>query len=165
MKTNNTRSGSSSVKEAEELDSPLISELQSIIRLLVDSEKGFTDAASNIENAEIASLFRSFVGERASMATDLQDVLGDSGNEAPTTGTVVGTLHRTWLDLRSAISGQDSYAILSEAERGEDYIKGEYEKALRMVWGDRIHSILSTQYLQIKTAHDRVRNLRDKFAK
>jgi uncharacterized protein (TIGR02284 family) len=163
----NTNTLADSVLEAEvkRVASSSIGELQSLIRLLVDSEKGFGDASVHIEHAEIAALFRSFVGERSALATELQDLVRDMGDEAPTSGTVAGTLHRSWLDLRSVITGQDSFAILSEAERGEDYIKAEYEKALRMDWSNTIHSVLSRQYLKVREAHDQVRNLRDSFSK
>ncbi len=113
------------------LDSIMVGELQAIIRLLVDSEEVFMDAANRIEHAEIAALFRSFVGERAAMANELQDLVCDYGNEAPTSGTILGKLHRMWMDLRSAVNGQDPFTIFAEAERGEVYIKTEYEKALR----------------------------------
>ena len=45
------------------------------------------------------------------------------------------------------ISGGDSYAILSEAERGEDAIKGAYEEAMPSVSGSALNDVLSRQYV------------------
>jgi uncharacterized protein (TIGR02284 family) len=97
------------------------------------------------------------------MATDLQDMLRDCGDIAPTSGTLIGTINRNWLDLRSVLSGQDTFALLVEAERGEDYIKGEYQRALKMVIGDKIHSLLSMHYLMVQAAHDQVQELRESY--
>lgn len=72
-----------------------------------------------------------------------------------------------WTVLRSpsyTISGGDSHAILSEAERGEDAIKGAYEDAMPSVTANIVHDVLSRQYLRVKADHDRIKSMRDKFA-
>ena len=52
------------------------------------------------------------------------------GGEPDQDGSTLGSLHQTWLDLKSAITGRDDKAIINEVERGEDYLKGKFETAL-----------------------------------
>lgn len=152
-------------KRIDPLDDVLVNNLKSLTRLLIDSEDGLSDASENIGNAEIAALFRSITGERNKMATELQDLIRDFGDEAPVSGTISGALHRTWLDLRNSLSGQDPHSILVEAERGENYMKREYEIVLSLDCETAVHSVLSDHYLKVKAAHDRVRGLRDSYAR
>ena len=61
--------------------------------------------------------------------------------------------------------GQDALSILLEVERGENYIRREYEIALNLDWGVAIHGVLSNHYVKVKWAYDRVVRLRDSYAK
>lgn len=38
-------------------------------------------------------------------------------------GTVLGSAHRMFLNLKSVVTGQDDKAIIAEVEQGEDHIK------------------------------------------
>jgi hypothetical protein len=43
------------------LDGKIVSEVQALVRLLVDSEEGFAEAAKSVKHTEVATLFRTFV--------------------------------------------------------------------------------------------------------
>jgi uncharacterized protein (TIGR02284 family) len=164
MKSTTKHSVSSTDDTVDCISEELISSVQSLIQMNIDSQKGFSEAAESVDHAEIAALFRGLSEERSHLATELQKLVQTKGEEPMTNGSVVGALHRSWLDLRSALSGGDVHAVLSEAERGEDYIKDAYENALDVAVGCEWHAILSQQYAEIKVAHDRIRDLRDAFA-
>jgi hypothetical protein len=72
-------------------------------------------------------------------------------------------MHRGWLSLREAVSKRDDKAILEEVERGEDYAKGEYKKALEHDLPANLRVIVECQYQGVIANHDRVRNLRDRY--
>jgi uncharacterized protein (TIGR02284 family) len=55
--------------------------------------------------------------------------------------------------------------VLVEAERGEDQIKRAYEDALVRTAGSAMNDVLTRQYARVKSGHDRIRDLRDHFAK
>ena len=72
------------------------------------------------------------------------------------------SMHRGWINIKSAVTGKDEHAILAECERGEDSAVAEYRKALDA--GDlpaHVAETLRAQSGVVKAAHDRVRNLRD----
>ncbi|MEI9894729.1 MAG: PA2169 family four-helix-bundle protein [Chthoniobacter sp.] len=72
-----------------------------------------------------------------------------------------GTLHRGWINLKTAIGGRDQHAILAECERGEDIAVAEYKKTLDQELPKDIREIVEHQYAAIVAAHDRVKALRD----
>lgn len=146
------------------LSDQTISKLQQLIRINIDSEQGFDEAATQIADSRIADLFTELSGQRSQYATELQDYVQWNGETPRDKGSYAAAFHRTWLDIRSMLSGGDSHAVLSEAERGEDQIKKAYEDALLETAGSAMNDVLTRQYASIKKGHDRVRDLRDSFA-
>jgi len=59
------------------------------------------------------------------------------------------------------LSGGDAYAVLAEAERGEDQIKHAYEDVLQETAGSAMNDVLQSQYAIVKAGHDKIRDLRD----
>jgi uncharacterized protein (TIGR02284 family) len=82
------------------------------------------------------------------------------GGDPENTGSVAATLHRGWINIKSAVTGADENAVIAECERGEDSAVSNYQDALndQNLPAD-IRSIVERQYTQIKDAHDRVRAL------
>jgi hypothetical protein len=84
-----------------------------------------------------------------------------NGEEAVEDGSFLAAFHRAWISLRELLSGGSSYAILSEAERGEDAIKKAYEDVLIATAGNAVNDVLTRQYATVKAGHDRVREMRN----
>lgn len=140
-----------------------IDKIQKLIRANIDAYDGFTECAEQIEDPSIAKLFRELADERSELATELQNYVEWNGEEADDSGTFAAQVHRAWIAVRSTLSGGDAYAILAEAERGEDHIKHAYEDVLRDTAGSALNDVLQAQYFCVKRAHDRVRDMRDGF--
>ena len=70
-------------------------------------------------------------------------------------------MHRCWMKCREHFSTNDTYAIVAEAERGEDYIKAAYEDALKDHPGSAMSDILHNQHAAVKMDHDMIRDLQD----
>jgi uncharacterized protein (TIGR02284 family) len=76
-------------------------------------------------------------------------------------GSVSGSMHRAWTNIKSAITGMNEHAVLAECERGEDAAKHAYEGALKQDLPTDVRTIIERQYQGVKENHDRVRNLRN----
>ncbi len=83
------------------------------------------------------------------------------GGDPEKSGSMSGSLHRGWLDIKSVITGKDDHAIVAEAERGEDVAKTVYENALKEALPSTVLAIVQQQAVKIRQVHDQVRNLRD----
>ena len=140
--------------------------LQESIQINIDSRDGFKEAAEQLKDkhSTIESLFHRLAGERAMQASELQAMVASHAKEPEHSGSVSAAAHRVWTDLRSALGGGE-HAVLAEAERGEDRIKGKYEQAIRELAGCGCIPTLHRQYAAVKVSHDTVRDLRDRCKK
>jgi uncharacterized protein (TIGR02284 family) len=140
----------------------ITSTINNLIETLKDGEKGFKEAADAISDPQLKSLFTEYSQQRSRFASELQAQVRSIGEAEPeTSGSVAGAMHRGWIDLKSAITSQEESAILAECERGEDSAVQEFEKAMREDLPSSVRDIVSRQYSGIKSAHDRIKNLRD----
>jgi uncharacterized protein (TIGR02284 family) len=136
--------------------------LNNLIETLKDGQEGFKQAAESVIDPKLKSLFRDYSQQRSRFATALQTEARQHGEtKSETSSSATGALHRGWINLKSAITGGDEHAILAECERGEDSAVEEYKKALHDGLSPSTHELVSSQFAQIKAAHDQIRSLRD----
>ncbi len=102
-----------------------------LIATTLDSMKGYREAAEHSESAQHKQFFREMSEERSQVAADLQAHVRALGGEAEDESSTSGAAHRTWVDLKAAVTGRDEKAIVNEVERGEDYIKEKFEGAMK----------------------------------
>jgi uncharacterized protein (TIGR02284 family) len=100
--------------------------------------------------------------ERAQMAAELQTEVRSLGGDPDKGGSMSGSIHRGWLNLKAAITGHDDHAIVSEAERGEDVAKEAYESALKATLPPSAQTLVQQQAAKVRRVHDAVRDLRDR---
>ena len=110
-----------------------ISLLNSLIETIKDGEQGFKTAAEGLTSPDVKAKFLRYSRERGQMAGELQAEVRRLGGDPEHSGSISGTMHRGWLDIKSAITGRDDHAIAAEAERGEDVAKSAFESALKEV--------------------------------
>ncbi len=154
-----------SVETKTSLNDATVSKLQDLIRINIDSEEGFQEAVQQLEDSRLTGVFAELGAQRAQNATELQDYVQWNGEKPRDEGSYAAAFHRTWMDLRSTLNGGDTHVILCEAERGEDSIKKAYEDALKETAGSAVNDVLTRQYANVKSGHDRIRDLRDQYAK
>jgi uncharacterized protein (TIGR02284 family) len=139
-----------------------ISTINGLIETLRDGEKGFKEAADAVKDPQLKNLFREYSQQRSRFASELQSQAQALGESKPeTTSSAAGAMHRAWINLKSAVTSGDDKSILSECERGEDSAVHEYEEAMRDGLTGQMREIVARQFSEIKSAHDRVKHLRD----
>jgi uncharacterized protein (TIGR02284 family) len=139
-----------------------ISTLNNLIETLKDGEQGFRTAAEALKDPQIKSQFQEYSRDRAQMARELQDEVRKLGGDPEKSGSVSGSLHRGWIDIKSAVTGKDDHAILAEAERGEDVAKDQFEQAVKSGSLGSAATVVQSQGAKVRQAHDHVRTLRDR---
>jgi uncharacterized protein (TIGR02284 family) len=139
----------------------LISTLNNLIETCKDGQEGFQQSAEGVQNSQLKSLFYEFGQQRAQFAGTLQGLVRELGGDPETSSSTAGALHRGWINIKSAITGQDDSAILNEAERGEDVAKNAYKDALEENLPANIRSAVQEQYSAVQAAHDQIKALRD----
>ncbi len=139
--------------------------LEDLIETLEDGRKGFAQAAEKLDGDDsngMAAKFRNYADQRAQFSVELRRLAGDAGFEVSENGSAGAALHRGWIALADALTGDDPHAVLAAAEAGEDHAVEEYEDAMKSGnLSSDIHDVVVRQFNEIKKAHDDVRNMRD----
>jgi uncharacterized protein (TIGR02284 family) len=139
----------------------VISVLNGLIETCRDGQEGFKQAADGVNRSDLKKLFFEFSQQRATFVGDLQSLVQTLGSDPENSGSIAGSLHRGWMDLKAAITGNGEGAVLNECERGEDSAVKEYKSALEQNLPAYILQTIQDQYTSIKSAHDRIKALRD----
>ena len=141
----------------------ILSTINGLIETLKDGQEGFRQASEAVRDFQLKMLLGEYSLQRAKFAGELQNEAINLGEHNPeTSSSTAGALHRAWINLKSAITSHDEHAILAECERGEDTAVNEYKKAMEEdELSAPIRETISRQYAEVKSAHDRIRALRD----
>lgn len=138
--------------------------LNDLIQINNDRADGFEKASADIkdENIDLKAVFEKLASGSRSNVTTLAGLVGRHAEDPETGNTILGTLHRTWIDIKASFGGDDRHSILAECERGEDAIKKAYKDALQEnELGENVRSVLLTQQQEINVSHDAIKALRD----
>jgi uncharacterized protein (TIGR02284 family) len=133
--------------------------LNDLIETCKDGEQGFLTCAEDIRNPQLKTLFGTMARHCAEAAAELRGEVQRLGGKPERSGSLAGSAHRRWVDIKSAIMGKDDAAVLAECERGEDVAKSSYESALKKDLPAPIRSIIERQFHGVMQHHDRVRAL------
>lgn len=143
------------------LDQNTIDKLQELIRINLDSAKGFREAADELDENILGEKLIQIANERDRQARELQEYVCVNNEDPVDEGSYAAAVHRCWMKTRSLFSGGDTYAIMAEVERGEVQIKDAYKDALKEEPGSAMNDILLRQFEEVKSIHDNVRDIRD----
>lgn len=137
----------------------VISTLNNLIETCKDGEQGFRTAAEGLRDLQTKTIFQEYARQRAQMTIELQAEVRRLGGDPEKAGSVSGSMHRGWINIKSAVTGKDDSSIIAEAERGEDVAKSAYESAVKETLPPQTQTIVQRQAGQVREAHDRVRDL------
>lgn len=141
----------------------IISTLNDLIKTCNDGKEGFKTCAEDakLSSPNLKSLMHEREGECAAAADELSSLVRSYGDEPTKGSTAGGTLHRGWLNVKTAITGKSDVAVLEECERGEDIAKKSYVKALEKPLPDSIRVVVERQYQGVLRNHGQIKMLRD----
>ena len=141
-------------------NSDTISTLNNLIETCRDGQEGFKDAAESVDNSALKSLFYDYSQQRAGFVGALQGEVRRLGGDPGDTGSMAAALHRGWINIKSAVAGNDEAAVINECERGEDSAVEQYEEALNTMLPAPTRDLVASQYTQVKAAHDRISDMK-----
>src|SRR5947209_2685812 len=94
--------------------SEMRSSVKTLIQVLHDSHQGFQDIGEHLKDSAAKRFFQEEATVRAKFEHDLKQAAGATEDVG---GTVVGSAHRVWGDLKANLGGGD-HTLLATAEQG-----------------------------------------------
>jgi uncharacterized protein (TIGR02284 family) len=126
--------------------------IQAILDACADGERGYRAAAGGVSDPGCALMFGHYADERARFAVDLRHAAhGDAA--IPATGSIVGALHRGWIEARAVVTHGKARGLVAECARGEEATLRAYHEALRGDLSPGLRELVQEQYEAIKKAH------------
>jgi len=106
-------------------------QLNHLIIIANDGKIGYAQAADNVNAPMLKAMFVRLSSERAEFAEQLTRLVVAGGAEPEHGSGPVGTLHRVWIDIKTAFVTDDNHSVLKECIKGDQAAESAYETALK----------------------------------
>jgi uncharacterized protein (TIGR02284 family) len=135
-----------------------------LVETLKDGERGFASAADKLRDSnrpEWATTLQKFSEQRADFSREIIDMAHEYHEDVDESGTVAAALHRGWISLKDALTGDDAGSVLGAAVTGENHAVSEYEKALEQDLSAGFRDLVTRQHAAVVAARDEVKSLQN----
>ncbi|MCB2376934.1 PA2169 family four-helix-bundle protein [Hymenobacter sp. BT635] len=131
-----------------------------LVEINKTAAKGYQEAAEGVSSPDLKSKLSQLSQQRSQFVSQLSQQAQQLGINAQDGNTVEGVVadaaaavHRGWINIKSAITGQDDSAILGECETGDATALAAYETALKsQEIPAQARTIIEQQHSEILTA-------------
>jgi uncharacterized protein (TIGR02284 family) len=133
-----------------------------LVETLKDGERGFAAASEKLrdsDRAEWATTLQRLSEQRAGFRREIVELGHAYGDDVDESGSAAAALHRGWISLKDALTGDDAGSVLGAAVTGEDHAVSEYEKALEKDLSSGFREVVSRQHAAIVAARNEVKAL------
>lgn len=139
-----------------------INGLQELLQKNYDAVNGYKQVMQKTENKPLKKWLSNQAAQRSEFATQIDKKLR-AINQAPIEGgSSLAALHRTWIDVKTAVKPNTDEAILQECVRGEKASVSEYEAKIESDnYTGELNTLLVNQLGQIKSTLNVVKSLED----
>jgi uncharacterized protein (TIGR02284 family) len=150
--------------ESSSNNSGVVDTLKEVGKIIRDSEEGYRHSANDIDDWQLRSMFLELARVRSEQGDEIDRLLQRFGGEAvPKGGSTSGTLHRTFVDLKAAITGNNRQAVVNEVVRGESYAESVFDRALRADLPADVRQVVQRQHNSVRESRDRVRRMQQEM--
>lgn len=137
-----------------------IKSLNYLIGTCIDGENGYREAAEEATSSDLKTRLMRLGQQRAQFRGELEQEVLRLGGDPKESGSAGAALHRTWLNVRDAITGKDDDAILKESQRGEKAALDNYDDVLGRDLPADLRETVARQQGQIQQAYSELENLK-----
>ncbi|MBB2986369.1 PA2169 family four-helix-bundle protein [Terracoccus luteus] len=133
-----------------------------LVETLKDGEKGYAQSAEKLrdsEHAEWATTMQRLSEQRAEFRREIVGLGHEYGDDVDESGSALAALHRGWMSLKDALTGDDASGVLGAAVSGEDHAVTEYEKGLKEDLSDGFRDVVQRQHAAIVSAREELKAL------
>ena len=126
--------------------------LNHLIERAIDGQKGFRQAAENAAAVSLKTRFTAASAERAKFVEELKAKIDALGQQPELKGSVLGSVHREWIDLSAALGSSDK-DVLGAVKKGEETALQYYREALKTQMPEDVREIIAEQTKKIESSY------------
>ena len=133
--------------------------LNNLLEKNYDAEKGYKDAAEQIENPKMKDFLQKQAQKRYDFGHEIKTEIKNYGEQPDKGGSAKGTVHRAWMDLKAAVASSSEEQVMEEVQRGEQSAINEYNEVISETsLPPSVQQILTKQRDQIVEAQQSAKN-------
>ena len=135
--------------------------LEDLATTAEDGARGYEQAADHVEDSTIAKIFRDLGEERSRIAQNLRaEIATRYQTTVAETGSVAAAVHRGWIAIKDALTGDDPEAVVNAAESAEEYAVDQFDEALTHPFPSDVLASLRDHRDKVLAALNRIRDLK-----
>lgn len=136
--------------------------LQDLLEKNYDAEKGYKKALTAVDDIQLKNFLKQQAVLRGRFATEIDKELRDLNESPKNSGSASGSLHRAWIDVKTAVTGNDDKAVLEECIRGEKASIENYQEVLKsQAFPPKIKATLAKQVGEVQATLHKIQSLED----
>jgi uncharacterized protein (TIGR02284 family) len=143
----------------------IVEELNELVKINNDRIQGYMKAVEDNKDPQLDHLFNEMIVQsqnfRSQLANHIVRIDGSAVSDATTTD-LSSKIHRAWIDIKAAVTGNDRDAVLSSVTFGESAAIEAYEDAIE---DDDLPAYikeeLTNHLTQLKAARDKMEALKN----
>ncbi|WP_118952026.1 ferritin-like domain-containing protein [Taibaiella helva] len=142
----------------------LVTQVNKIIQTNLDRREGYEKAIDQAKEPQLKTLFEACCKQSNENINELRQIVIQHGGAPETDTSTAGDLYRTWMDVKSALSLNNTKAVLQSCERGEDVALNAYRAVMEdgvNTDAGTVYNVLKRQEEGVLSMHDRIKALRD----
>lgn len=141
-----------------------VSVLNDLVAINNDRVTGYQKAIGELEkgDTDLEAVFNEMIGHSEQHLSALKERVRSLGGDPEDGTTTSGKIYRVWMDIKAALTSDDTKTALESCEFGEDAAQKAYDHALKDddLSAD-VRKMISDQKASLKQDHDKIKRLRD----
>ena len=139
-----------------------VSVLNDLLNITNDRIQGFSKVEEKVwdKHSLLRDDYDQMVKESQEMKNDLIGLITERGGEPDDTSSTAGAIHRTWIDVKNAFTGDNPEATLENVVFGEKSAIAAYQEALQ---SDKLCPqstvVVADQLEQLKSSYSKFHTL------
>lgn len=135
--------------------------LNAMIAVSLDGAGTLAKGADIIKDPRIKSLLAELASEREDGVTRLKDEVRSLGGTPEDRGTVVGSAHRLYTEVKLALAPDDRRAVIDEIKRSEERVREKFQELLHQdgALPPAVREIVEQHFEQVRRSCCRVNEL------
>ena len=134
--------------------------LNELIEITRDGQTFYTEAVGRVTNSHLKAVFRGLIDVKAKMISTLSEHVRARGMEPSAQGTLAGSFHKLYGDVRAKLSTQGDLTFVAQLEAAEDRLLTAFEQAAADAGDPELRRIITRHLPKVRLCHDEMRNLK-----
>lgn len=141
--------------------SPGVDTLNAIIAIALDGASTLAKGADIVRDQRLKLRLASLAAERDAVVARLQEEVRSLGGVPEDRGTVVGSAHRLYTEVKLALDPSDRRAVIEEIQRSEERVREKFQDLLSRdtALPLAVREIVEAQFEQIRRSCNEVNGL------